>query len=415
MAKVKLGKLVADTIKKEKLGREVFSPSYRTGIDLLDYRNGRMEGNEEVLGISGGKILTVVGKSGSGKSSLAYMIAGTILKTDENAQIIHLDYERAANKTRISRMANVPIDLISSNSEVYSLLNSEISSETLYRLVKAIHKIKMENKADFTIDAKFNGDKVSYLVPTVILVDSLVSMSPSDIIDEKELSGSMSASAIAKTNNSIFKRITNFITDANITIICINHITSTIAMGTPTKPALNFLGQNESLPGGSSAIFLSDSLLKLDTGSKLDEEKDFGIKGFTVTAQYIKSRSSASGRKMTLVFNQETGFDNLLTNVQFLKEKGLLLGSGHGYYIETMQDKKFKLKTVSDIYHNDEDFKNRFDSYMISLYREFFTDVVEEEEQFMLVECIDEKNSIWKGNDGKNYKYNVDTEECVEV
>ena len=104
----------------------------------------------------------------------------------------------------------------------------------------------MSKKDECTVKTTFNGEKVEYLVPTVILVDSLVAMTPKDIQDETELSGSMSASAIAKTNNAIIKRITNFITDANIIIIIINHITSTIAMGPGTgKPALNFLGQNE--------------------------------------------------------------------------------------------------------------------------------------------------------------------------
>lgn len=250
MAKFNLGQMITDKIKKDKLGSEVFTPSYLTGIDLLDYRNGRWEGNEKVLGISGGKIFTVVGKSGSGKSSLAYKVAGTIQKSDENAQIIHLDYERAGNKARISNMSGIGIEHIRSDSDVYTYLNSRISSETLYGLVKAIHDVKMSKKDECTVTTTFNGEKVEYLVPTVILVDSLVAMTPKDIQDETELSGSMSASAIAKTNNAIIKRITNFITDANIIIIIINHITSTIAMGPGTgKPALNFLGQNESLPG----------------------------------------------------------------------------------------------------------------------------------------------------------------------
>lgn len=250
MAKLSIGRLVADKIKKEKLGTEVFSPSYRTGIDLLDYRNGRWEDNEKVLGIAGGKILTVVGKSGSGKSTLAYKIAGQILKTDENAQVIHLDYERAANKARIASMAGIKTELITADSEIYSLLNSEISTETLYGLVKAVHELKMENKADFTITQQFNGKEVHYLVPTIIIVDSIATMMPNNIIDEDELSGSMSASGIAKTNNAVYKRISNFITDANITVININHITTKIEIGpVKTKPALNFLGQDESLPG----------------------------------------------------------------------------------------------------------------------------------------------------------------------
>ena len=414
MAK-KLGALVSAKIKKDKLGTEAFSPSYKTGLDLLDYRNGRMEGNETVLGISGGKILSVVGKSGSGKSSLAYKIAGTIIKSHEEAQGIHLDYERAGNKARIAKMTGIDMNLIHAESDVYTYLNSNISSETLYQLVKAIYDLKMskDNKADFTITETYNGQKVEYMIPTVIIVDSLVTMTPTSIQEEDELSGSMSASAIAKTNNAIFKRITNFITDANITIITINHVTQTIAMGMPTKPALNFLKQDESLPGGSSAIFLSDTLLKLETGSKLEEDKDYGIKGFTVNAHYVKSRSNAAGRKMTLVFDQENGFDNLLTNVHYLRENKLLLGSGHGYFIETMPDKKFKLKNVKEMYETDEEFRQGFDEYIMTLYSEFLSSKAEDEEEaFTLVECVDNAKNLWKGNDGLIYFYNEETGEC---
>ena len=418
MARVKIGKMIVDKIKKDKLGGEVFSPSYLTGIDLLDYRNGRWVGYEKVLGIAGGKILTVVGKSGSGKSTLAYKIAGNILKTDEDAQIVHLDFERASNKSRIATMAGIKPSDISSDSELYSLLISGISTESLYNLVKAIHELKLENKDDFTITKTFNGQEVSYLVPTVIIVDSIATMMPNNIIDEDELSGSMSASGIAKTNNAVYKRISNFITDANITVININHITTKIEIGpVKTKPALNFLSQDESLPGGTSSIFLADSLIKLEPGSKLEEDKDFGIKGFTVKARYIKSRSNASGRDMTLVFDQEKGFDNLLTNVQYLKEAKLLLGSGHGYYIEPAPTKKFKMKNVRELYANDAEFREIFDNYIHSIYEAFLTGEDENQvadEEFTLVECIDESKNIWKGNDGKNYIYNEETGDCVE-
>jgi hypothetical protein len=243
-------------------------------------------------------------------------------------------------------------------------------------------------------------------------------MIPTNIIDEKELSGSMSASAIAKSNNAIYKRITNFITDANITIININHITSSIAMGPgSTKPALNFLAPGESLPGGTSAIFLSDTLLKLDPGSKLDEEKDFGIKGFTVTASYIKSRSNASGRKFTLILDQDRGFDNLLTNIQFLKDNSLLSGSGHGYFVKSMPDKKFKMKNVREFYAQDAEFKAGLDAYMKELYTEMLSnpEEVEEEDAFMLTECLDEAKNIWMGNDGKKYIYHEETGDCEEI
>lgn len=170
---------------------------------------------------------------------------------------------------------------------------------------------------------------------------------------------------------------------------------------------------------GSSAIFLSDSLLRLETGSKLEEEKEYGIKGFTVNAQYVKSRSNASGRKMVLIFDQAKGFNNLLTNVHFLRENKYLLGSGHGYWIETMPEKKFKFKNVQEIYDTDEEFRKGFDDYVHSIYDEFLTasndDEEEESADLELVDCIDEEKSIYKGNDGNSYYYDTTTGTCSLV
>lgn len=406
-----LGSLVTQMIKKEKLGKETYSPNYRTGIDIMDYRGGRWEGDRKVLGICGGKILSIVGKTGSSKSSYAYKIAGEIIKTHENGQVIHLDYERAGNKTRIAHLAGIDAVDVSANSDKWTFLNSGISSETLYQLVKAIHKIKMDNKEDLIIREEVNGEEVEYFPPTVIIVDSVATMIPDSIIDETELSGQMSASAIARQNNAIFKRITNFITDANITIICINHITKKIEIGmVKTKAELNFLKQDESLPGGSSCYYLSDSNIKLEPGAKLDPSKDYGIKGFTVIGQYIKSRANAAGYQMTLIFDQENGLDNLLTNIQFLKENKLLLGSGHGYYIEPCPDKKFKLKNVRELYYGDDEFREIFDDYIDSIYTEFLsTKPLEEENELEFVNVIDEDLGIYEGNDGLFYRQDEDS------
>lgn len=404
MAK-KLGGLISKAVKTGKLGTEQFCKSYKTGIDLMDYRGGKWEGKEKALGILGGKILYICGRTGSAKSSYAYRIAGEILRTNEEASVIHLDYERAANKARIASLAGISLSEISSESDTWTFLNSEISSESFYELVKAVSKLKKEHKSELTIEEEYNGQKVTYLPPTVILIDSLAAMIPNQYQDEKELSGQMSASAIARTNNTIFKRITDDLISANIIVIVINHITDSISMGVPTKPKFAFLKQGEDLPGGSSAVFLADSQIKLEKSSNLTEDKDYGIKGFKVDATYLKSRSNAAGYNCKLIFDQENGLDNLLTNVEFLRENKLILGSGHGYYIEGMEDKKFKLKTIREIYSNDEDFRNRFDEYMSNIYEQILSQAAKEvdEQALQIIDVEDEELGIYIGNDDKFY------------
>ena len=403
-----ISQLINQTIKKEDLGTEVFNPSYSMGLDLLDYRNGWIEEEKKCLGITGGKITTFIGKSGSGKSTLAVQAAWNIVKDEENGQIIHLDYERAANKARISKMTGLPVAEIAATGEKYCYLNSEIYSETLYKLVKAVHKLKLENAGD--ISKETNGKK--HLPPTVIIVDSMASMTPQNIVDEEELSGQMSATAMARTNNSIIKRINNIIGDANITILIINHITQKIEIGpVKTKPLLNFLGQDETVPGGSSSIFLADTLIKLAPGPKLDEAKDYGVKGFYVIAEYIKSRSNVSGIKMELIYEQSSGFDNLLTNVNMFKKEGVLQGSGQGgYFIPSYPEGKFKLKAIRDVFDKDEKLNVEFDKFVEEKYSMFLSEESCDPyaQDIELVENI--KDNIWKATDGNYYTYDEGTQ-----
>ena len=80
---------------------------------------------------------------------------------------------------------------------------------------------------------------------------------------------------------------------------------------------------------GSSVIYLADSLVKLLAGSKLEEDKDYGIKGFMVNGIFLKSRSNEAGRPFELVFNQKIGFDDFYTNFNYLKKEKCAIIQGY--------------------------------------------------------------------------------------
>ena len=64
-------------------------------------------------------------------------------------------------------------------------------------------------------------------------------------------------------------------------LIFINHITQNIAIGvTPPSAAVNYLKQDEAIAGGKAALYVTDTLLKITTSSKLEPDKLWGIKGF---------------------------------------------------------------------------------------------------------------------------------------
>jgi len=236
------------TIKKENLGSEdAYLPTYKTGLDVLDYTNGRKdpEDGEITAGIDGGKICTIIGKSGTGKSTLAIQMATEIVDGYDEGQIVHYDFERATTKNRIQSLSNWDKEKLK---EKYILLKSDIYAETLYKGIKSLAKLKIKNRDKLELDTgkvDDEGNPISVLPPTVIILDSLAVMSPENVEMESELSGSMTASSIAKVNTSIFKRIPGFLNDANIILLVVNHITKKIEIGfAKTKAEINYLKQD---------------------------------------------------------------------------------------------------------------------------------------------------------------------------
>jgi len=241
-------------IKSKNLGCEnLYIPTYLTGIDSIDYRNGFYDEDGSIrLGIDGGKMMTIIGKSGVGKSTLALQIAGRIIDLNENSDLVYLDYERTLKPSRISTITGWSE---AKRIEKSLVLNSEISTETLLALVYSIsqNKNKKETYDQIKIDSgkvDRDGKKIYVLPPTVIITDSIATMIPKDFADGSDISGSMEASQIAKINNQVIKKSLQYLEKGNIILIAINHITTNIQTGPIKESAqINFLKQGETLPG----------------------------------------------------------------------------------------------------------------------------------------------------------------------
>ena len=74
---------------------------------------------------------------------------------------------------------------------------------------------------------------------------------------------------------------------------------------------------------GKAVTYLTNTLIRLGADKKLDPEKDFGVKGFYVEGKLVKSRNNAAGIQFKMVYDQEQGFDNDLTNFVNLKDMGM--------------------------------------------------------------------------------------------
>jgi RecA/RadA recombinase len=368
VAGINLMESIQNKFSEKNLGGKIDdSITFSTGTDVVDiYAASRNPETGDIIpGLPYGKIFTIVGKSGTGKTTLAVQSAWNMIAPFENGGIIHLDYERSSKTPRIQKILGITEEEM--NARYMHINDDNLYTETLYEQVRQIANIKRANRDALLVDYESpEGPTVRILPPTIILIDSIAAMVPKNITEEEELSGSMSASAIAKTNNGVFKRIMGDLIGANITVICINHLTTKISINPMQKVVadVNYLKADESMPGGSASIYLCDTLLKLVTKGKLDPEKEFGIRGFYAEGMFIKSRSAAAGRPFTLVYDQNYGFSNVYTNYVMLKEQKLVGGAGQGFYLDGLPNIKFSQKNFAEKLNTVPALQNRYEELL---------------------------------------------------
>lgn len=129
----------------------------------------------------------------------------------------------------------------------------------------------------------------------------------------------------------------------------------------PDARPVKWLKQNETLPGGATAVYMADFMLRLDQTKPLKEDEEMKVKGFICGVTLCKSRSNASGHYMSVVFDQHRGADNVLTNYLMLKDSGLVVKSGNGFALKGLETVKFMQSTVRETYASNEAFRAHFD------------------------------------------------------
>lgn len=112
---------------------------------------------------------------------------------------------------------------------------------------------------------------------------------------------------------------------------------------------------------GKAVTYLTNTLTKLETGSKLEPDKELGIKGFYLSGILVKSRSTEAGVTFKMVFEQKKGINNLLTNFVNLKDAGRITGAGRSFKLDTCPDVKFSLREFSNKYYESAELRKAFD------------------------------------------------------
>lgn len=351
-----------------------FDVMYPTGFLAIDYLNGtvvHVESEERKftynsLGIVDGSTNTVIGRSGSGKSTLIMEMAGNIIrpfvKKGMNTGLFIDDIEGSLPIPRKEFLIGLTLEEID---KYVDFRNSGITTENVFSRIQSIHDIKVKNKKEYEYDTELYdtyGNRIFKLVPTVYVIDSLPMLMPEDLASDEDLGGSMDASAIAKKNTMLMKKISQLCKEANIILFTVNHILDDIQMGFIPKPAqISGLKQGERLPGGKAAIYLANNMFRADDSLTLKAKEGFGIDGSVVTITLIKSRTNASKRSVPLIFNKTEGkFDKWLSLFYLLKQEKIIEGMGVSLYLNSAPNIKFSQKNFKTIIESSPELQQAF-------------------------------------------------------
>lgn len=365
-----------------------FDVMYPTGFLALDYLNGttvhvksdNRNFTYNSTGIVDGSTNTIIGRSGSGKSTLLMQIAGNIARSfiekDLPTGLYIDDMEGSLPYVRKEFL----LGLTEEQMEQYvDIRNNSITTENVFQRIKAIRDIKVENKKDYEYDTglfDINGNRIYKMVPTIYVLDSLPMLMPENIAGDEELGSSMDASAIAKSNTMIFKKISQICKEANIILFTVNHILEEIQMGFIPKAAqISGLKQGERLPSSRAAIYLANNMFRVDDSLTLKADKDYGIDGSVVNLTLIKSRTNATKRIVPLIFNKTEGrFDEVLSLFHLLKTEGKFKGAGAYQYLDDAPDAKFSQKSFKSVLESSPELQKAFAKECYNLLSTFLSD-----------------------------------------
>lgn len=369
-----------------------FGVGYPTGYLVFDFMNGtkvevtRADGTQftyNSIGVVDGTMISCVGRSGCGKTTFVMQASGNIIRPFPNSAIFHEDIEGGITDMRKRQLLRMTGEDFKSR---YICRNTGITTENFYERVKMIRDLKLENRADYEYDTGLfdpDGNRVFKLQPTVIILDSLAMLMPENLVEKDELAGGMAATSTAKLNTQLVKSVIPMLKVANIIFFIINHLLPDPSL-VPKKAQVAWMKQGERCPGGETAIYLSNNILRFDDNSKLNSEDTFGIDGIYVDILLVKSRTNNAGKSVKMVFDYANGFDPELSLFMLLKDQNRVNGAGAYLYIGDRDDKKFSQKRFKEKLATDPDFAMLFMEEAFKALDQLLKPLHQEEEKLQL-------------------------------
>lgn len=406
---------------------------YSTGFEPLDYINAfyvdyiDSKGNrctDIAKGVMGGRFITIVGSSGTGKSTLADQIAWNIIKPfiPQGAFMMHVDVEQTVVPQRIYDI----LGLDASDPAIESVIINKESTyiEDVLKIVDDICKDKQEHPEEmYEADGKWFGKKkIKVYVPTVIIIDSLPSFVSKDS-NTSSIDGQMTTNREVAMVAQFYTKLLSKISKYNITIIATNHIRPKIVVDPYNQPPpqLMLLKASETLPRGQAPIFYATSVFRLNVSGKsaIYNKEEHGFTGFRTIAQATKSKTSFIGGNCSLVFTGDHGYDSTYSLLEFAYDHGMVDGRDNKdparstLHLKTCPDVRFSKRDFGYKYNNDPEFKKAIDAALLPEFKSF---MIMNEEHNRDTDNIDSKKFFSEDSNGNMVADKlVETNEDVEI
>ena len=344
--------------------------NYSTGILPLDYANGFWLTVDDgdtgyrkvpVTGIIGGTFVSVIGSTGSGKSTFADQMGYNIIKPFEDGMLFHIDCEKTNLKERMVQITGTdPRD------DRLRLKKEYTSIEDVLDMFNKICDIK-ENSGNLykyeVEDRTFDGKKFLAYVPTVFVIDSLPSFNSKDNRDDESMGTNMDAARAAKDIERFFSNCLDRMMRYNITTITINHIKPKVVIDPYNQPpkGLMMLKPSESLNRGYAAQYYSQNYFRIDSiKSNMYKYEDVGFNGYKADIQIAKSKTAFIGSTISTCFNGELGFDPVYSLFEFAKSIGIVEGRNPFLYLTGLSEFKFSRKDFRHKFLGEKVFRDAF-------------------------------------------------------
>lgn len=247
------------------------------------------------------RVTVLAGDSGSGKTFLACMMLGILMKQRPNDYAVFIDIERYFwNKPeRVKRLQSFGVDL-----DRLQIISTNMIDDAMSCLVDIENGLR---------ESRAKGEAGM----CAIVVDSLGGLRTES--DEKKLAekgvedASNKFGGVAKPIGTIIKKLLAISADNNVASILIQHSIEEQGKGGPAGAPPKMI-----ITGGQKLRYMSDCMLLLknverkDAGLTSDNksveisDKDFVKTGKTIRCQVVKSRSTVEGKVVEYQANFET-------------------------------------------------------------------------------------------------------------